>query len=55
MSKLRPDRKADRQEEAKARNKAWAALSPEKQLASLDARGMVAKKQRDKITKKVGG
>jgi len=41
--------KAVRRAEALERNEAWASLSPKKQLASLDARGMVAAKQRAKI------
>lgn len=38
-----------RRKEANERNEAWAKLSPSAQLASLDERGMVAKKQRARI------
>jgi len=44
---------ATKRAEAVERNEAWASLSPKKQLASLDARGMVATKQRAKIAAKV--
>ena len=42
--------------EAKVRNEAWAKLTPEQQLESLDNRlgkGVVAKKQRAKIQYKI--
>ena len=42
--------------EAKVRNEAWAKLTPEQQLASLDERlgkGIGAKKQRAKIQHKI--
>jgi hypothetical protein len=45
----RPDHYKGRQEEAKARLEAWAALSPEKQLAALDTRPGESKRQRARI------
>ncbi len=42
-----------RQEEAAARNAAWNAMSPEHQLADLDARGVTATKQRARIEKAI--
>lgn len=45
--------KALKRAQAVERNEAWASLSYKKQLASLDARGMVATKQRAKIQKKI--
>lgn len=43
--------KKRRSEEAEARNAAWRAMSPEHQLADLDARGLKATKQRARIEK----
>jgi hypothetical protein len=45
--------KSEKRKEAEARNAEWAALSPQKQLAHLDKLGLVAKKQRAKIAKKI--
>ena len=50
--------KADRirVQEAERRNEAWRALTPEEQLASLDARlgaGVGARKQRERIAKTI--
>ena len=42
-----------RREEAAVRNAAWQAMSPEHQLADLDARGLTAKKQRARIEKAI--
>jgi len=44
--------KADKEQrrlDGEARNKAWQAMSPEHQLADLDARGLKATKQRARI------
>jgi hypothetical protein len=35
--------------EAQARNSAWQTLSPREQIASLDSRKVIAKKQRQRI------
>ncbi len=43
--------RAERRADAEARNEAWRAMSPEHQLADLDARGMTATKQRARIAK----
>lgn len=45
--------KTRRREEASARNAAWGAMSPEHQLADLDARGLTATKQRARIDKAI--
>jgi hypothetical protein len=42
-------KKEQRREEAEIRNAAWSAMTPEHQIADLDARGMDAKKQRARI------
>ena len=50
----RPDRTAEKKAEAKARNDAWAELSPAKQLADLDRRlgkGVGAIKQRARLAR----
>jgi len=39
--------------EALERNTAWAAMSPEEQLAHLDKLGVTASKQRAKIAKRI--
>lgn len=52
--RLRSDRRQERIKEADERNQAWRALSPEKQLQSLDERlgvGIGAKRQRTKLNK----
>lgn len=41
---------AVRRAEAEARAAAWAALTPEQKLSSLDARGVIARWQRVRIT-----
>ena len=46
-------RMEERRVEAKTRNEAWAKLSPKKQLAELDKRGLKATKQRAKIQKRI--
>lgn len=46
-------KKAQRREEAELRNAAWAAMTPEHQIADLDARDMAAKKQRARIEKRL--
>jgi len=45
--------KTRRRQEAAARNGAWQAMSPEHQLADLDARGLTATKQRARIEKAI--
>ena len=50
----RPDRNEDKRAEARERDAAWSALSPEQQLANLDSRlgkGKGAKRQRARIAK----
>ena len=50
--KLRKDRQADRQKDAKARQAAYDKLSPQEKIAHLDKKlgtGVGAKKQRAKI------
>ena len=50
----RPDRNRRKREEATIRNVAWAELSPERQLAALDAKfgtGLGATKQRARLAK----
>jgi len=44
-----PGRRKARQEEAEKRNETWRSMSPEEQLASLDARGAAAAQQRARI------
>lgn len=46
--------RALRRKDAEERNAKWAALTPKEQLASLDARGMRAEKQRAKISAQLG-
>lgn len=41
--------KEERRRDAESRNAAWRSMSPEHQLADLDARGMTATKQRARI------
>lgn len=47
--KLNGLRKHSRQQEAKERNEAWASMTPQQQLHSLDGRGMAATRQRARI------
>lgn len=50
----RPDRLAQKREEATERNQAWSELSPRKQLAELDRRfgpGIGCRKQRARLAK----
>jgi hypothetical protein len=50
----RPDRAAQRREEATDRNQAWSELSAKKQLAELDRRlgpGIGARRQRARLVK----
>jgi hypothetical protein len=49
----RPDHHKGRQTEAKERNEAWAALSPEKQLEVLATRPGESKRQRARILAKM--
>lgn len=56
MSKNRNDRKGVRRIEAEGRQDYWTKLTPEKQLAALDARlgkGIGAEKQRARIAKAI--
>lgn len=46
-------RKAKRKSEAKARNDAWAALTPAQQIDSLNYRRLNASRQRSKIQKQL--
>ena len=39
--------------EAEERNAAWQSFTPQQQLDMLDKAGLVAKKQREKIAKKI--
>ncbi len=50
--RLRPDRKFQRQEEAKQRNEAWRALSPKEQIESLNQRRGNSMRQRSQILEK---
>jgi hypothetical protein len=50
--KSRPDRMMQRQEDAKARNEAWASLSLKEKLTLLKARPGNCKKQIAKLTAK---
>lgn len=52
--KNRNDRKDIRRKEAEVRNSAWASFTPTQQLAMLDKAGLVAAKQRKKISAKIG-
>lgn len=49
MSKPRPDKKFERVRDAEQRVADWQNLSPTEQLEQLDARGVVAAKQRARI------
>lgn len=53
MSRLRPDKKWQRQQEAEKRQLWWQNLSPQEQLAELDERGVAATKQRAKILARI--
>lgn len=44
--------KSVKQSEANVRNSGWAKLTPQQQLEYLDKNGFVAKKQREKLSKK---
>jgi hypothetical protein len=50
--RLRPDKKFQRQEEAKERNAAWQALSPQQQIESLNERRGNSMRQRARILAK---
>lgn len=50
--RLRPDKKYQRQEEAKQRVEAWRQLSPQEQLESLNKRRGNSMRQRTKILEK---
>ena len=52
MMRLRPDKKFQRQEDAKERNAAWQALSPQQQIESLNDRRGNSMRQRTKILAK---
>lgn len=47
--------KSVKHSEAKARNEAWAKMSPQHQLEYLDKQGFTATKQRAKIAAKMAG
>lgn len=54
----RPDRSADKRDDAIARNEAWSGLTPQRQIAELDRRlgaGVGAKKQRARLARALRG
>ncbi len=46
-------KKEQRQREAIERNERWSALTPEEQMSQLDRLQLTARKQREKIQKKM--
>ena len=51
-NRIRLAKKAKRRLEAETRNATWASLTPKQQLAELDRRGVVVRRQRQKIVNK---